>query len=84
LSEGTDSGRLAGVMEQSHATTYSSGIGGRAPVGAAPEFEDADIDAGWSRHRAITGDSILTLLMDFDDPMELVLNEHHVIEEIRA
>ncbi|KQX75831.1 WbqC family protein [Aeromicrobium sp. Root472D3] len=37
-----------------------------------------------SRHRVFTEDSVLTLLMDHDDPMDLVLAEHELYEEIRA
>ncbi len=55
---------------------YLSGVGGRAYMGDCQEFTDAGIGVVWSRHRAATGDSILTTLFDNEDPMSVVLAEH--------
>jgi hypothetical protein len=53
--------------------SYLSGTGGRAYMGDCREFREAGIPVLWSHHRPITGDSILTLIFDFEDPLRLVL-----------
>ena len=55
---------------------YIAGAGGTAYMGddAAERFADAGIELRWSDHRHLTGDSIVTVLMDFDDPMSAVLS----------
>lgn len=68
---------LASTMKQYNATTYLSGNGGRAYKGGCEEFHDAGIKIMWSSHRPVTGDSILTVLMDHDDPLSAVLAEQH-------
>jgi len=55
---------------------YLSGTGGRAYMGNCKEFYDAGIPVMWSRHQAVTGDSILTVLFDYEDPLSVVLAEH--------
>lgn len=57
---------------------YLSGSGGAAYLGdgATDEFAAAGIALEWSAHEALTGDSIVTVLLDYDDPMAVVLNEH--------
>jgi hypothetical protein len=70
-----------GIIEtiQAYATTdvtYISGAGGKAYMGDCQEFTDAGIAVEYSRHKAITGDSILTVLMDYDEPMTVVMAEH--------
>ena len=66
---------LASVMKEYNATTYLSGTGGRAYMGDDEAYQDAGIDIAWSAHRPVTGDSILTVLMDYDDPMSIVMLE---------
>lgn len=56
--------------------TYLSGMGAKAYMSESTEFEEAGIPVIWSKHRAITGDSILTVLMDHDDPLGVVMTEH--------
>ena len=55
--------------------TYLAGQGGRAYMGDEPEtrFAEAGLELVWSDHQHTTGDSIVTLLLDYDEPMELVL-----------
>lgn len=55
---------------------YLSGVGARSYMGDCQEFTDADIPVIWSRHRPATGDSILTVLFDYEDPMSVVLAEN--------
>ena len=54
---------------------YLSGVGGRSYMGDCREFTDAGIPVVWSRHQAVTGDSILSVLFDYQDPMSVVLAE---------
>lgn len=68
---------LASTMKQYNATTYLSGNGGRAYKGGCEEFHDAGIEIEWSRHCPVSGDSIVTLLMDYDDPLGAVLAEQN-------
>lgn len=62
------------------ADMYISGEGGRSYMGDCKEFTDAGIDVVFSKHKAVTGDSILTVLMDYDDPMAYVMAEHEEME----
>lgn len=57
---------------------YLSGTGGAAYLGedAAQRFAQAGIELRWSAHEMTTGDSIVTVLMDEDDPLEVVLRRH--------
>jgi hypothetical protein len=61
---------FAGPME------YLSGAGGRSYMGDCEEFTEAGIPVVWSRHRPITGDSILSTIFDHEDPLQVVLAEH--------
>jgi hypothetical protein len=54
---------------------YLSGAGGRSYMGDCQEFTDAGIPVIWSRHKAVTGDSILSVIFDHEDPMSVVLAE---------
>lgn len=62
---------------------YLSGTGGTAYMGEdAPErFADAGIDLRWSEHVMSTGDSIVTVLMDHDDPLGTVLRRQQSLAE---
>lgn len=66
---------LAAVAKQYNATTYLSGTSGRAYMGDYEEFQEVGINIAWSAHRPVTGDSILSVLMDYDDPMGVVMAE---------
>lgn len=67
---------LAAVMKQYRATTYLSGSTGKHYLGDCEELQDVGIDIKWSNHRPVTGDSILSVLMDYDDPMAIVMAEN--------
>jgi hypothetical protein len=56
--------------------TYLSGTGAKAYMGDTPIFDEAGIKLAWSRHKAITHDSVVSLLVDYDDPMEIIMMEH--------
>jgi hypothetical protein len=61
--------------------TYLSGTGAKVYMGDCQEFTDAGMDVVFSRHQPVTGDSILTVLMDYDDPLSVVLAEQKDAEQ---
>lgn len=73
--EGSGTNRLIEQVHMVGGTSYLAGSGGLAYMGhdARERFADAGIDLQWSQHQHITGDSILTLMMDVDDPMEAIM-----------
>ena len=60
---------------------YLSGAGGRSYMGDCEEFTEAGIPVIWSRHEAVTGDSVLSLIFDYEDPLSVVLAEHDAPHE---
>ena len=54
---------------------YLSGAGATLYMGDCEEFTEAGIPVIWSRHEAITGDSVLSLIFDYEDPLSVVLAE---------
>jgi hypothetical protein len=72
---GSGGAGLASILKQYNASTYLSGTTGRAYMGDDEAYQDAGIDIRWSAHRPVTGDSILSILMDYDDPMSVVMAE---------
>lgn len=72
-----------GVIEALRAygtPTYLSGTGARVYMGDCKEFTEAGMPVIFSKHEAVTGDSILTVLMDHDDPLAVVLAEHEDVQ----
>jgi len=67
--------RVLEVLQAVGATAYVSGTGARGYLDEAAErrFAELGIDLEWSDHLKSTGDSVVTLLMDVDDPMEVIL-----------
>ncbi len=68
---------VARLIEQVHAvggTTYLSGAGASAYMGqdAPAAFADAGIELKWSDHQITSGDSVLTVLLDHDDPIDVI------------
>ena len=53
--------------------TYLSGNGARAYMGDCAEFHAAGIPVVWSTHHAVTGDSVLSVIFDYEDPLSVVL-----------
>ncbi|GAB7190521.1 hypothetical protein NUM3379_12270 [Kineococcus sp. NUM-3379] len=74
--QGRGSVGLISVLKTYGTPTYLSGTGARVYMGDCREFDEAGIPVVWSPHKPATGDSILSVLMDCDDPMEVVLAEH--------
>lgn len=70
--------RVLEVLQWSGATSYLSGTGARDYIrdeGMA-KFEALGIELVWSDHQKTTGDSIVTVLMDYDDPLEIIQLRH--------
>jgi WbqC-like protein family len=70
-------GGVERVLEQLQmvgATSYVSGTGARGYIDEAAErrFKELGIELVWSHHQKTTGDSVVTLFMDYDDPMEII------------
>lgn len=70
---GTD--RLIEQVQMVGGTSYLAGPGGRSYMGedAEERFAAAGLGLEWSQHQVTTGDSIVNLLMDEPDPMDVVL-----------
>ncbi len=66
--------RLIDTVTALEGTEYLSGSGGAAYMGddAAERFAAAGIELRWSTHRHLTGDSIVTVLLDHDDPLAVI------------
>jgi hypothetical protein len=64
-----------------HPLTYLSGTGARAYMGDCAEFTAKGIPVIWSTHEHVTGDSILSVLFDYEDPLSVVLREKSEEEE---
>lgn len=75
---GGDSASLVSTLKQYNATAYLSGTNAHAYLGDGEQFADGGIDIVWSAHRPVTADSILSVLMDYDDPMSVVMAESSV------
>jgi hypothetical protein len=54
---------------------HLSGPGARFYMDEHGEFTDAGITYEFTRHASVTGDSIVTVLMDFEYPLEVVMRE---------
>ena len=67
-----------------HPLTYLSGTGARAYMGDCAEFTAKNIPVMWSKHEHVTGDSILTVLFDYEDPMSMVLREKTTSQRSRS
>ena len=73
---------LVSMLRRYDTTTYLSGTGGRAYMGDCREFTAAGIDVLFSPHQPVTGDSILSVVMDYAEPMEIVLAERSTLGEV--
>lgn len=72
---GAGTERLIEQVSMVGGTTYLAGQGGRSYMGddAEARFAAAGLGLEWSDHDHLTGDSIVTLLMDHDEPRASVV-----------
>lgn len=70
--------RVLEQLEAVGATSYLSGTGARGYIDADGErlFAERGIELVWSDHEPTTGDSVVSVLLDHDDPMAVVLRRH--------
>jgi hypothetical protein len=82
---GTEQKRAEGIVDYLSAypkpLTYLSGQGARKYMSDTAPFTRAGISVEWTRHAPVTGDSIVSVLMDYEDPMEIVMREREVEPE---
>ncbi len=66
--------RVFEQLQMVGATSYLSGSGAKGYIDEAAEtkFENLGIELVWTAHQKTTGDSLVTILMDYDDPMEII------------
>lgn len=57
------------------ADTFLSGRGALSYMEDTSAFDEAGIKVVWSNHKVTTTDSIVSILMDYSDPMEIVMLE---------
>lgn len=76
--QGHNVARLIEQVSMVDGDVYLSGSGGLAYMGPdAPQvFREHGIELTWSRHEHLTGDSVVTLLLDEEDPMPAIIHEH--------
>ena len=74
--KGTKSEGIVHALQQyGQGTSHLSGPGARSYMGEGREFADAGIELEFSRHVPVTGDSIVSVLMDYRDPLDVILEE---------
>jgi WbqC-like protein family len=68
--------RLVEEVQLAGGDVYLSGSGGRAYMGPEGEqlFANAGIELRWSDHVHLSGDSIVTIWLEYDDPMTAIMN----------
>lgn len=75
-------GVLSVLQRYEGCDTYLSGTGAKKYMSDTSMFDKAGITVQWSEHAPVTGDSVVTLLMDYEDPMEMIMRrneeENHV------
>jgi hypothetical protein len=64
-----------GLQQYGRDVHHLSGPGARVYMNENGEFDDAGLTVGFTRHAPVTGDSIVSVLMDYRDPLEVVLRE---------
>ena len=62
-----------GLQQYGTGVHHLSGPGARVYMNENGEFDDAGISFSFTNHAPVTGDSIVTVLMDYADPLEVVL-----------
>jgi hypothetical protein len=77
-------GLISAMLAFPKPLTYLSGTGAKKYMGDCAEFTAEGIPVVFSKHEHVTGDSILTVLFDYEDPMSVVLRETNDQEQVEA
>ena len=64
-----------GLLQYGEGVHHLSGPGARVYMDENNEFTDAGITFEFTRHAPVTGDSIVSVLMDHKDPLEVVMRQ---------
>jgi hypothetical protein len=72
---GKADGTLSLLRAYPQATAYLSGTGAKTYMSDTTIFEEAGIKVLWANHDPVTDDSIVTVLMDYNNPLEIVMRE---------
>lgn len=75
---------LARTLRSYGASTYLCAQAGRAYMDGCEDFTEAGIEVRWSEHRPVTMDSVLSILMDHDNPMAVIMAENQVPTQVSA
>jgi hypothetical protein len=75
---------MARTLRSYGASTYLCAQAGRAYMDGCEDFTEAGIEVRWSEHRPVTMDSVLSILMDCDDPMAVIMSEHKLSNQSPA
>lgn len=83
---GTKSDAIVSGLQQygGAVTTHLSGPGAASYMGEGKEFSDVGIDLQFSRHVPVTGDSIVSVLMDYGDPLSIVMQDESTTREVAS
>ena len=57
-------------------TTYLAGLGAKKYMGderSEAMFDEQGIKVVWANHDAPTGDSIVSVIADYEDPLEIIM-----------
>lgn len=68
-------GVLSVVKRYPGCDTYLSGTGAKKYMEDTSVFDAAGVKVSWSRHMPLTNDSIVSVLMDHESPLDIVLLE---------
>lgn len=72
---GKADGTLSLLRAYPNATAYLSGTGAKAYMEDTTIFDEAGIKVLWANHDPVTDDSIVSVLMDYDNPLEIIMRE---------
>ena len=70
-----DDGVLEILARYLECDTYLSGTGAKKYMSDTSKFDAAGIQVEWSNHAPVTGDSVVSVMMDYADPMEIIMRE---------